>query len=136
MSKRSKPNKSDKTNQSCQVRLLIESGEEVLKALKDKINQNGQRWSQNVKFGGLIESELEQVPSGRIKYMLKLDIQKLIFQAKYTNLQIKSNSERNQNSWDGSELSLFRCRKRKQHSNQYKLWITTTIFHNGYYFGK
>ena len=96
MSKRSKPNKSEKNNQSCQVGLLIESGEEVLNALKDKTNQSGQRWSQNVKFGDLIKSELEQVPSGRIKYMLKLDIQKLIFRAKHTNLQIKSNSERNQ----------------------------------------
>ena len=96
MSKRSKPNKSEKNNQSCQVGLLIESGEEVLNALKDKTNQSGQRWSQNVKFGDLIKSELEQVPSGRIKYMLKLDMQKLIFRAKHTNLQIKSNSERNQ----------------------------------------
>ena len=40
--------------------------------------------------------ELAQVPSGRIKDILKLDMQNLIYRAKYTNLQIEIGSGSNQ----------------------------------------
>ena len=76
MSDRSKPNKSDRTNQNCQFGLLIESGAEVLNELIDKTNQSDQRRLHNFKFGDLIKSELAQVPSGHIKDIVKLDMQK------------------------------------------------------------
>ena len=66
---------------------------EILNTLKHKTNQSGQRRSQDFKFGDLIGSELEQMQLGPIKDMPKLDIQKLIYQAKYTNLQIASSSQ-------------------------------------------
>ena len=75
---KSKLSKSDGTNQNYQADLLIESDVEVLNALKHKANQSDQRRSQDFKFGDLIGSELEQIPAGPIKDMLKLDIQKLI----------------------------------------------------------
>ena len=40
---------------------------------------------------------MEQIPPGPIKDMLKLDIQKLIYQTKYSNLQIANSSQSNQN---------------------------------------
>ena len=50
---------SDGTNHNCKADLLIESGVEVLNALKDKANQSDQRRSQDFKFGNLIGSELK-----------------------------------------------------------------------------
>ena len=88
MSNKNKLSKSDGTNQNRQADLLIESGVEVLNALKHKANQSDQRRSQDFKFGDLIGSELEQIPPEPIKGMLKLDIQKLIYQTKCSNLQI------------------------------------------------
>ena len=90
MSNRSKPSKSDGTNQNCQADLLIELGGEVLNTLKHKANQSDQRRSQDFQSGDLVGCELEQIPPGPIKDMLKLDIQKLIYQTKYSNLQIAS----------------------------------------------
>ena len=92
-----KLSKSDGTNQNCQADLLIKSGVEVLKALKHKQNQSDQRRSQDFKFGDLIGSKLKQIPPGPIKDMLKIDIRKLIYQTKYSNLQIASSTQINQN---------------------------------------
>ena len=78
VSNKSKPSKSNGTNQNCQADLLIEPSVEVLNALKHKTNQCDQRISQDFKFGDLIGNELEQIPPGPIKDMLKLDIKKLI----------------------------------------------------------
>ena len=61
---KSKLSKSDGTNQNYQADLLIESGVEVLNALKHKANQSDQRRSQDFKFGDLIGSELVQIPTG------------------------------------------------------------------------
>ena len=97
MSNKSKLSKSDETNQNCQADLRIESGVEVLNTLKHKANQSDQRRSQDFKFGDLMGSELEQIPPGPIKDMLKLDTQKLIYQIKYSNLQITSSIQSNQN---------------------------------------
>ena len=97
VSNKSKLSKSDGTNQNCQPHLLIQSGVEVLNALKHKANQSDQRRSQDFKFGDLIGSELEQVPTGPIKDMLNLHIQKLIYQTKYSKLQIASSNQSNQN---------------------------------------
>ena len=88
VSNKKKLSKSHGTNQNRQADLLIESGVEVLNALKHKANQSDQRRSQDFKFGDLIGSELEQIPPEPIKGMLKLDIQKLIYQTKCSNLQI------------------------------------------------
>ena len=79
------------------MRLLIELGVEILNVLKHKTNQSGQCRSQDFKFGDWTGSELEQIQSGPIKDMPKLDIQKLIYQAKYTNLQIASSSQSKKN---------------------------------------
>ena len=97
MSNKSKLSKSEVNNQNCQADLLIESDVEVLNAVKHKANPSSQRRSQDFKFGGLIRSELEQIPLEPITDKLKLDIQKLIYQTKYSNLQIASSTQRNQN---------------------------------------
>ena len=73
---------------------------EILNTLKHKTNQSGQRRSQDFKFGDLTGSELEQMLLGPIKDMPKLDIQKLIYQAKYTNLQIAKQAK----LWAGFQL--------------------------------
>ena len=79
------------------MRLLIELGVEILNVLKHKTNQSGQRRSQDFKFGDLTGSELEQMQSGPIKDMARLEKQMLIYQAKNTNLQIASSSQSKQN---------------------------------------
>ena len=89
MSNRSKPSKSDGTNQNAQADILIKSGVEVLNALKHKAVQSNQRRSQDFKFSDLNGSELEQIPQGPIKDMLKIDIQKLIYQTRYSNLKLQ-----------------------------------------------
>ena len=94
---KSKLSKSDGTNQNYQADLLIESDVEVLNALKHKANQSDQRRSQDFKFGDLIGSKLKQIPPGPTKDMLKIDIRKLIYQTKYSNLQIASSTQINQN---------------------------------------
>ena len=48
----------------------------VLNILKHKTNQSDQHRSHDFNFGNLIGSELEQIPLGPIKDMLKLDIHK------------------------------------------------------------
>ena len=97
MPNKNKLSKGEGTNQNCQADLLIESGVEVLNALKHTQNQSDQRRPQDFKFGDLIGSKLEQTPPGPIKDMLKIDIQKLIYQTKYSNLQIASSTQSNQN---------------------------------------
>ena len=86
-----------RATENCQADLLTESGVENLNALKHKQNHSDQCRSQDFKFGNLIGSELEQILLGRIKDILKLDIQKLIYQTKYSNLQIVSSTQSNQN---------------------------------------
>ena len=97
VSNKTKLTKSGGTNQNCQADLLIQSSVEVLNALKQKANQSHQRRSEEFKFGDLTGSELEQIQPGPIKKMLKLDMQKLIYQTKYSNLQIVSSSQTYQN---------------------------------------
>ena len=65
--------------------------------LKHKANQSDQRRSQDFKYGDLMGSELEHISPEPIKDMLKIDIQKLIYQTKYSNLKIASSSQSNQN---------------------------------------
>lgn len=94
-SSRSKRNKSEELNQADQ---LIESGVDILAALKNKTKQDEQRRSQDMMFGELIGSTLEEIQPGPVKDMLKLEIQKLLFQAKYAHLQFSSGHRNNWNS--------------------------------------
>ena len=96
VSNRKKPSKNDGTNQNAQADISIKSGVEVFNALKHKANQSDQHRSQDFKFGDLNGSELEQIPPGPVKDMLKIDIQKLIYQTKHSDLQIASSSQSQQ----------------------------------------